>query len=183
MIMIQKRTKPRFHRQYSQTRIAIKRTKNKWRRPDGMYSGQAMGFKFKGAVPQAGYGQPKAIRFKHPCGLYETLITHAAQLEAVNPKTHAIRLSATMGARKRIEIIKLANEKKIKVLNPTRVKRKIKKAADKTAKKAKAEEKKAEAKKTEEKAAAKKEAKAKEKTETKAEEKKEEVPAKEEEKQ
>jgi large subunit ribosomal protein L32e len=152
MIMVQKRIKPKFHRQYSQTRIAIKRNPNKWRRPDGMYSGQAMGFKFKGAVPQAGYGQPKAIRFKHPCGLYETLITHAAQLDAVNPKTHAVRLSATMGARKRIEIIKLANAKKIKVLNPTRVKRKIKQtkelAAKKTAKteKAKTEEKKAEAK-------------------------------------
>lgn len=171
MIMVQKRTKPRFHRQYSQTRIAIKRNKNKWRRPDGMYSGQAMGFKFKGAVPQAGYGQPKAIRFKHPCGLYETLITHASQLDAINPKTHAVRLSATMGARKRIEVIKLANEKKIKVLNPTRVKRKIKKTADLAAKKtAKADKAKAE-KKTE--------AKAEEKAEAKAEK----APAEKEEKQ
>lgn len=143
--MIIKRKKPTFKTQYSHIRIAIK-NKPRWRRPYGIYSKQAMGIKWKGAVPKPGYGQPKAIRYKHPCGLYETLIKHVSQLNDVNPKTHAIRLSATLGVKKRLEIIKAAEEKKLKILNKAK---KYKKKVVKPAKKAeeKKEEKKTEVKK------------------------------------
>ncbi|NYZ79989.1 hypothetical protein H0N95_01915 [Candidatus Micrarchaeota archaeon] len=114
--MLKKRKKPRFHRQYSQTRIAVK-NKPRWRKPRGIYSAQQLGLKSRGHVPTVGYRQPKDIRGKHPSGYYEVLVKNITQLDGIDAKKQAIRLSATLGFRKRVEVVKKADEKKIVILN------------------------------------------------------------------
>ena len=127
--MLNKRHKPRFHRQYSQTRIAVK-NKPRWRKPRGIYSAQALGLKSRGHIPTIGYRQPKSVRGKHPSGYNEILLKNIKQLEGIDPKKYAIRLSATLGMKKRIEVVKKADEKKIIILNRP-LKKTVKKAKKK----------------------------------------------------
>ncbi len=162
--MIKKTKKPKFHRQNSQVK---KRQGTRWRKPRGIDSKQRKGDKSRGAKPTIGYRQPKKIRGKHPSGYEEILIKNINQLNKVNKETQAVRISATVGAKKKQEIIKKANELKIKVLNPRINKKKkiIKKKKKETSKEKKEEAKKTTSKKQE----------TKESKETKKEEKKKET--------
>ena len=109
------RKKPKFRRWMSQ---AYKRVKESWRRPRGIHSKVRIRKKGKIKIPSVGYGAPKELRFLHPSGLKEVLISNLKDLEKVDPKTQAIRIAHTVGEKKRKEIIKKAEEMKIKVLNP-----------------------------------------------------------------
>jgi len=109
------RKKPKFRRWMSQ---AYKRVKESWRRPRGIHSKVRIRKKGKIKMPSVGYGAPKELRFLHPSGLKEVLISNLKDLEKVDPKTQAIRIAHTVGEKKRKEIIKKAEEMKIKVLNP-----------------------------------------------------------------
>ena len=66
-----------------------------------------------------GYRTPKKVRGYHPSGYIEKLIHNPKELDNINPKTDAIRIAHTVGKRKRMEIIRKAKEKGIKILNPT----------------------------------------------------------------
>lgn len=103
----------------------------------------------RGAQVQVGYGGPKAIRGMHGNGMWEVMIHNTNDLEGVDAKTHAIRIGATVGNRKKAEIVAEAEKLKIKVLNP---------AVFKLQKKTEKKDEKATEKKTETKAAEKKEA-------------------------
>jgi large subunit ribosomal protein L32e len=86
---------------------------DKWRKPRGEDMQQR---RDDGAVVDAGYRTPKAIRGIHPSGYREVMVFTLKDLEQIKP-FHAARLSGTIGRKKRIELIKFANEKKIPVLN------------------------------------------------------------------
>ena len=138
-----------------------------WRKPRGQHNKQREQKKAKGAMPKPGFGSPVAVRGMHPSGFFEVLVSTAKELEGLDPKTHAVRISATVGDKKRVALQEAALAAGLKVLNARTVKAKVKKAPAKT------EEKKPVASKT--KAPAKKEAKS-EKPAPKAEVKK--APAK-----
>jgi large subunit ribosomal protein L32e len=74
--------------------------------------------KGKPPIVKIGYRQPKVLRGLHPCGLKEILVRNLKDLERVDPSKEAIRLSSTLGKRKREQILTLAKERGIKVLNP-----------------------------------------------------------------
>jgi len=138
-----------------------------WRKPRGQHNKQREQKKAKGALPKPGYGSPIAVRGMHPSGFFEVLVSSAKDLEGMDPKTQAVRISGTVGDRKRVALQDAALAAGLKVLNARTVKAKaaapVKKAATKPA--AKTEEKKAPAKKaaakTEEKKAPAKKAAAK----------------------
>jgi large subunit ribosomal protein L32e len=109
------RKKPKFRRWMSQT---YKRVKESWRRPRGIHSKIRIRKKGKIKMPSVGYGAPKELKFFHPSGLKEVLVSNLKDLEKVDPKTQAIRIAHTVGEKKRKEIIKKAEEMKIKILNP-----------------------------------------------------------------
>ena len=69
-----------------------------------------------GMLVQSGYRTPKAIRFMHPSGYREVLIQSARDFNTMKPH-EAARISGTVGRKKKIALIKIANEKKIQVLN------------------------------------------------------------------
>jgi large subunit ribosomal protein L32e len=91
-----------------------------WRKPRGQHNKQREQKKAKGALPKPGFGSPIAVRGMHPSGFFETLVFNLKDLEGIDPKTHAVRISGTVGTRKRGILQAKAIETGLKVLN-TRV--------------------------------------------------------------
>ncbi len=107
--------KPRFRRQES---WRYKRVGDTWRRPHGIDSKMRKKVKGWPASPTTGYRSPKKTRGLHPSGFVETRVQSVADLGGIDPELQAIRIARTVGGRKRVEILALAEEKGIHVLNP-----------------------------------------------------------------
>ncbi|MDD3873794.1 MAG: 50S ribosomal protein L32e [Methanosarcina sp.] len=114
---VQKGKKPQFKRAACHK---FKRLDSNWRRPRGLQGKQRKKYVSKGALAQAGYGSPVAVKGLHPSGYSDVLISSAAELELVDASYEAIRIASTVGARKRAIILIKAEELGIKVLNPGR---------------------------------------------------------------
>jgi large subunit ribosomal protein L32e len=94
-----------------------KQLSGSWRKPRGQHNKQREQKKAKGALPKPGFGSPIAVRGMHPSGFYEVLIYTLDDLESLNPKTHAVRIAANIGGRKRGSIQEKALSAGLKVLN------------------------------------------------------------------
>ncbi|RDI72445.1 50S ribosomal protein L32e [Halopelagius longus] len=110
--------KPAFRRQDYHKK---KRTPESWRKPRGGLSKQRRGIKGKGPKVEAGFRSPKAARDLHPSGFEEVHVHNTDDLEGVDPATEAVRIASGVGARKRERIEEEAEEREIRVLNPTYV--------------------------------------------------------------
>jgi large subunit ribosomal protein L32e len=88
-----------------------------WRKPRGQHNKQREQKKAKGALPKPGFGSPIAVRGMHPSGFFEVLISSPTELEGIDPKTHAVRIGATVGDRRRAGIQEKALGAGFKVLN------------------------------------------------------------------
>jgi large subunit ribosomal protein L32e len=109
------RKKPKFLRQSS---TAYKRLGKKWRKPRGVHSKVRRHEKSKGSAPSVGYRAPRELRGLHPSGFREVLVSNVNDLGKIDSKTQAAKISHAVGEKKRQEILKKAEELKIKVLNP-----------------------------------------------------------------
>lgn len=87
---------------------------DKWRMPHGIDLDKGIEHGFR---PRIGYRGCVEIRGIHPSGYREVMVCNFNDLEKIDPKTQAARLSATIGKRKRNEIVTKANAKGIWVLN------------------------------------------------------------------
>ena len=110
--------KPKFRRQES---WRYKRVGDSWRKPHGVDSKMRKKVKGWPASPTTGYRSPKKTRGLHPSGFVETRVHSVADLAGIDPELQAIRIARTVGGRKRVEIMALAEEKGIHVLNPRRM--------------------------------------------------------------
>ena len=88
-----------------------------WRKPRGQHNKQREQKKAKGALPKPGFGSPIAVRGMHPSGFFEVLISSVKELEGIDPKTHAVRIGATVGDRRRVGLQETALGAGFKVLN------------------------------------------------------------------
>lgn len=113
--MVNPRTKPKFMRWMSQS---YKRLKSSWRRSRGIHSKIREKRKGKQPMPSVGYGAPKKLRYLHPSGFKEVRVWNVEDLEKINPKKEAVRIAANVGKKKKKELLKRAEELKLKVLNP-----------------------------------------------------------------
>ncbi|WP_292459455.1 50S ribosomal protein L32e [Methanothermococcus sp.] len=109
-----KQKKPDFKRQ---DWFKCKRIGTSWRRPKGLHSGMRKQLKQRPAIVKIGYRTPALVRGLHPSGLEDVLIHNVKELEALNPETQGARVASTVGKRKRVEIVKRANELGIRLLN------------------------------------------------------------------
>ncbi len=107
--------RPRFIRMNS---WYLKRLENVWRSPNRSLDNKIR-LEKKGypAKVKVGYRGPKAVREMHPSGFREVLVYNTSQLEGLDPSKYAIRISSTVGRRKRGEIIKKAMELGLRILN------------------------------------------------------------------
>ncbi|MBL7169830.1 MAG: hypothetical protein ISS48_02330 [Candidatus Aenigmarchaeota archaeon] len=69
-------------------------------------------------MPNVGYCAPRKLRGLHPSGFKEVLIQNIKDLEKIDPKEQAGRISGTMGKRKKKIMLEKAKEKGVKILNP-----------------------------------------------------------------
>jgi large subunit ribosomal protein L32e len=99
-----------------------KQLSDSWRKPKGQHNKQREQKKAKGALPKPGFGSPIAVRGMHPSGFFEVLISSVKELEGIDPKTHAIRIGATVGERTRVGLQEKAIADGFKVLNARMVK-------------------------------------------------------------
>lgn len=98
--------------------IAYKRLGKKWRKARGLNSKVRVREKSRVKLPTVGYRSKKESRYLHPSGMKETLIHNLNDLQKIDSKKEAIKISSTIGEKKKKEIIKKTEELKIKVLNP-----------------------------------------------------------------
>lgn len=112
-----KNKKPKFRAEES---WRYKRVKENWRKARGIDSKMRRKVKGWPRSPTVGYRGPKNARHLHPSGFVEVLVHNVDDLEKIDPKTQAIRLAHTVGAKKRIELSTRAEEKGIRILNPTK---------------------------------------------------------------
>ena len=113
-----KRKKPEFIAQGGKT---LKRVGDKWRRPHGKHSKLKTHNTAKGFAPRHGYGSPKSVKGLHPTGFEEKIVYNIKDLTSINPQRQACRISSSVGTKKRLVMMKKAEEMKIKVLNPLRL--------------------------------------------------------------
>ena len=109
-----KQKRPDFKRQ---DWFKCKRIGTSWRRPKGLHSGMRKQLKHRPAIVKIGYRGPALVRGLHPSGLEDVLIHNVKELEALNPETQGARVASTVGKRKRVEIVKKAQELGIKIFN------------------------------------------------------------------
>jgi len=108
--------KPEFNRQDHHKK---KRVGTSYRRPTGTLSKLRKSIKGKGATVEAGYRSPAAVRGLHPSGFEEVRVHNADDLDGVDGDTEAVRIASKVGGRKRERIEEKAEERGIRVLNPT----------------------------------------------------------------
>ena len=110
-----KKRKPRFRADQAHrwTRVS-----DRWRKLRGIDSYTRQKKKGRIAMVESGYRSPKATRYLHPSLFKEVLVYRPSDLESLDADIHAVRIGASVGARKRQAIIAEADAKLLRVLNP-----------------------------------------------------------------
>lgn len=88
-----------------------------WRRPRGHHNKMRRQLKAKGALPTPGYGSPAGVRGLHPSGYAEVMVYNTDHIAGLDNETQAIRISGSVGGRKRKAILQAALAAGVKVLN------------------------------------------------------------------
>jgi large subunit ribosomal protein L32e len=113
-----KKKKPDFSRHES---FALSKLGNKWRRPKGDKNSQRKCFRGRATNVSIGFGSAKSVRGLNKFGMKEVLIHNISELEGLDPKINSAVIGATVGKKKRMDILKAAGEKNIRVENKPRV--------------------------------------------------------------
>ncbi|MEM3403871.1 MAG: 50S ribosomal protein L32e [Nitrososphaeria archaeon] len=112
--------KPKFIRPESWRYV---RLKPNWRKPKGVDNKVRKEYGGWPARVKVGYASPKELRGLHPSGFREVMVHNVEELTKVNPNLEAARIGATVGRKKRLEIIRKAKELGVQILNPRRLKK------------------------------------------------------------
>ena len=89
-----------------------------WRKPRGIQSKVKLKEKGRIRMPNIGYGAPNRLKYLHPSGFKEILVHNVQELSKIDNIKEAVKIAHTVGNRKRNEILKKAEELKVKILNP-----------------------------------------------------------------
>jgi len=108
-----KKKKPTFIRQDAQKAIRLK-NKHHWRKPEGMHSKMRKKLRSVRRQPSIGFSSPREVRGLTTEGFRVIMVHNVAQLATI---TEPITIASTVGLRKKVEIVKKAKEKKLRVLN------------------------------------------------------------------
>ncbi len=92
------------------------RIKKRWRAQRGIHSGHRQMHRGKPAQPTPGFGTPREVRGMHSSGLQPVAVHSTSQLDAIDPQTQGLLIGATVGAKKKLQILELALKKKITLL-------------------------------------------------------------------
>jgi len=107
--------RPKFLRQDYHHRMRVE--DDLWRRPRGRHSKMRERRAGKRKRVEIGYRGPAEVRGLHFTGLEIVNVETLAQLSKINAKEQTAVLSGNLGDRKRYQLVKVAAEKNIKLLN------------------------------------------------------------------
>jgi len=96
----------------------FKSVKSRWRKPRGTHNKKRMKFQWAGASPKIGYRNAPELRDLHPSGMREVLVFNPAGLEGL--KDVVVRISSTVGARKRAVVEERAKALELRVVNASK---------------------------------------------------------------
>lgn len=94
-----------------------KRIPKNWRRPTGYTSKLRINLKYRPSKVRVGFRSPKIVRGLHASGFEEVMVHNAKELDKIDAKKQAVRIGGTVGTKKRLEIVKRADELNIRILN------------------------------------------------------------------
>ncbi len=89
----------------------------KWRKPRGKDNKMRMKRSGKQPLVSVGYRGPKEVRGAHASGLREVMVSNPGQIDGL--ENVIIRINATVGNKKKIEIVKKAVKSNLKIANPS----------------------------------------------------------------
>ena len=107
-----KKKKPKFTPMNLRTR---KRVKDRWRKPRGVANKKRRKYAYAGPSPRVGYKNTEKARGLHPLGLEELLVRNLKELEGA--KDVLVRISGSVGAKKRAQIEEKAKKLGLRVVN------------------------------------------------------------------
>jgi len=97
------------------------RVKDRWRKQRGDDNKKRMKKAFAGAEPTIGYGNPEQLRGIRASGRRTVVVQNIEQLKEVieNPDMtdYDVTLASTLSRKKRMEMVKLAEQNKLRVTN------------------------------------------------------------------
>lgn len=108
-----KARKPTFRTQDAHKKASLQ---PRWRKPRGRQSKMRLHHRGYNRNPSVGFSSSEAAYGRDPKGFLPVVVATAAQLERVGKGEGAV-FASTLGKRRKAELLKLAIEKKIKVLN------------------------------------------------------------------
>jgi large subunit ribosomal protein L32e len=94
-----------------------KRIGDHWRRPTGLQSKMRHQFKGYARRVKQGWRSPVEVRGLHQKGLEVVMIHNVKELETIKPASQGVMIAATVGNKKRLEIVNKAETLKLQVLN------------------------------------------------------------------
>ncbi len=94
------------------------RVPQSWRKVRGNDNDARRRCKGKIQLVSPGYRKPVITRDLHPSGYIEVLVSRPTEMTGLNPQIHAVRIAGNVGAKKRQDIIKQAENLSLRVLNP-----------------------------------------------------------------
>src|SRR3989338_5878965 len=89
----------------------------KWRKPKGVHSKIRHHFKGRRKMPSPGYKSPAEVKGLHSSGLKMIRVFSADDVKKIKKENEGIIIPKSIGMRRRLEILKKANEAGISVLN------------------------------------------------------------------
>ena len=122
-----KSKKPDFIRQDIRKKA---RLKIKWRKPRGLDSKIRRKLNGRAKPVSQGYRSPKNTKGLHKSGLRQFMIKTIKDMDKLSPKEHCLIISSSLGKKKRVEVLKKANERTFQVVNIKDTEDYIKKAEE-----------------------------------------------------
>jgi len=107
--------RPKFLRTETWKHISFKNDP-KWRKPRGKDNKMRIKRSGKQPLVSVGYRGPKEVRGTHASGLKEVMISTPGQID--NLENVILRINASVGNKKKIEIVKRAVQSNLKIANP-----------------------------------------------------------------
>ena len=118
----QMKKQPKFRRQEWFRYHRLSRTG--WRKPKGLQSKQRLNMKYRTPMARVGYGKISSVRGLHSSGFEDILVNNPTDLDGLDPERQAVRISASVGNRKRAKIHDRADDLGLRVLNRRKINRK-----------------------------------------------------------
>jgi large subunit ribosomal protein L32e len=117
--VLMERREPRWMRMDERRFLRIAHRES-WRRPKGNDNKIRLEIKGYPKRVKIGYGKPRLVRNLHPTGFKLVTVHRPEDVDKVDPTKEAIVIGRTVGLRKRVEIVRRAIERGVRVINVTK---------------------------------------------------------------